>query len=130
MRYERKYHLADTVNPWLFGAVSPSNQGDLGVGAFYVDTETVGSLENPNINFAFGVFNHTENKWEMMPVLNSSSQLPVINEEEDIDYNIGDFLTTKPHSGDEDTYSWDTSAYILIGPNSYDVRPYFIMVKN
>jgi hypothetical protein len=55
MRYERKYHLADPNNPWMFGAVSPNKDGDLGVGALYVDTETADSLERPYINFAFGV---------------------------------------------------------------------------
>jgi hypothetical protein len=131
MRYERKYHLADPNNPWMFGAVSPNKDGDLGVGALYVDTETADSLEKPYINFAFGVYNDIKNKWEMMPVLNSSFQLPVIDEEGGIDdYNIGDFLTTRAHAGDDCAYSWDTSGYIIVGPNSYNIEPYYIMVKN
>jgi hypothetical protein len=37
MQYERKYHLADPNNLWMFGAVSPNKDGDLGVGALYVE---------------------------------------------------------------------------------------------
>jgi hypothetical protein len=67
----------------------------------------------------------------MMPVMNSSFQLPVIDEEGGInDYNIGDFLTTRAHTGDDCAYSWDTSGHIIVGPNSYDIEPYYIMVKN
>jgi hypothetical protein len=42
----------------------------------------------------------------MMPVMNSSFQLPVIDEEGGInDYNIGDFLATRAHTGDDCAYS-------------------------
>jgi hypothetical protein len=42
----------------------------------------------------------------MMPVMNSSFQLPVIDEEGGInDYNIGDFLTTRADTGDDCAYS-------------------------
>lgn len=130
MRYERKYHLADQSTPWMFGAVSPDEQGFLGVGAFYVDTRYSDSLSSPYINYAFGVFNNTEDKWEMMPILNSSAPLPVRDEEGDPDYNIGDFLTTKVHVGGNNTYSWDAGGYVIVGPNYNNTEPYYLMIKD
>lgn len=128
MSYERKYHIADQNTSWAFGSAFPNKQGDLGVGAFYVNARTADSLFNPYMNFAFGVFNSTMNKWEMMPILNSSARLPVINEEGNNDYNIGDFLTTRSHIGN-DTYSWDVGSYIIVGSNYYNIEPYYIMIR-
>jgi hypothetical protein len=130
MRYERKYHLAHQNIPFVFGSVSPNNQGNLGVGIFYIDTSIADSLTIPYLSFAFGVYNDIERKWEMMPVLTSSAPLPVRNEEGYNDYNFGDFLTTRAHTGDDGLYSWDTGAYVIVGSNSYDIEPYYVMVKN
>jgi hypothetical protein len=129
MRYERKYHLADPDTSWVFGAASPNRQGGLGVGALYVDNRIPNSLSNPYVNFAFGVFDDIENKWKMMPIQNSSARLPVRNEGGINDYTVGDFLTTKEHMGN-DLYSWDVGGYIIVGPNYYDIEPYYIMIKN
>jgi hypothetical protein len=128
--YERRYHLADPNNFWIYGAASPSKAGDLGVSAFYVDTSAPNSTAQPYMNFAFGVFNNTENTWEMMPILNSSAPLPVLNEERNKDYNFGDFLTTKAHLVNDGIYSWDSGGYIIVGPNYDDVEPYYIKIKN
>jgi hypothetical protein len=128
LRYERKYHLADANTFWVYGAVSPNDQGDLGIGALYVDPRTIDSQSSTYVNYAFGVFNETENKWGMMPIINSSAPLPVQNEKGMDDYNIGDFLTTKAHIGN-DVYSWDAGGYIIVGPSSYDIEPYYFMIK-
>jgi hypothetical protein len=130
LRYERKYHLADSNTFWVFGAVSPNNQGDLGVGALYVDTRLNGSLSSPYVNYAFGVFDETKNKWGMMPIINSSAPLPVQNEKGKEDYNIGDFLTTKAHIGNDGIYSWGAGGYIIVGPKYNEIEPYFIKIKN
>ncbi len=129
MRYERKYHLADPNTSWVFGAASSNSQGGLGVGALYVDNRIRDSLTNPYVNFAFGIFNNTEDKWDMMPILNSSARLPVTNERGNNDYTVGDFLTTKAHIGN-DLYSWDAGGYIIVGSNYYNVKPFYIMIKN
>jgi hypothetical protein len=129
MQYERKYHLADEHTAWMFGAAAPSENENLGVSAFYYKIDNPESHIHPYVNLAFGVFNTASGKWDMMPVVNSSSPLPVKNEEGNDDYNIGDFLTTRPHEGRDNKYLWDTSGYVIVGGNYSNTDPYFIMIR-
>ena len=41
------------------------------------------------------------------------------------DYNFGDFLTVRPHSGSS-SYLWDLGGYIITGEYYFNVVPYFI----
>ena len=68
MKYERKYYLVDNSKEWVFGAVTPNKNNRLGIIAYYVTTNNT----NPYFNLAFGLFNHTSNKWDLgtlVPVL-------------------------------------------------------------
>jgi len=127
--YERKFLISEDGRPWIFGAASTAANGDLGASAYYFNMDKPKPLEHPYFNQAFGVFNNTSNKWDMMPILNSTYPLPVLNEENKPDYNFGDFFTTKPHVEGDAGYRWDNGAYVITGENYYDVEPYFMMVK-
>ncbi len=127
--YERKYLISEKNIPWIFGAASPATNGDLGASAYYFNMAKPEPLEHPYFNHAFGVFNNTSNKWDMMPILNSTFPLPVKNEENELDYNFGDFFTTKPHVEGDAGYRWDIGAYVITGENYYNAEPYFMMIK-
>jgi len=129
MSYQRKYHMADDSRPWIFGAAMPNDRGDLGIVAYYVTSNTSDPNVNPYLNLAFGIFNHTNNKWDMMSLINSSASLPVKNEEMKVDYNFGDFITIRKHPPSKDGYLWDIGAYVIVGKKYDDVDPYFIMIK-
>ena len=70
-----------------------------GVIAFYYNVNNAESHLHPYLTLAFGQYNTTNNKWEMMPIVNSSASLPVKSKDGNDDYNIGDFLTIKNHKG-------------------------------
>jgi len=126
MSYERKYHLSDESIPWIFGAAIPGKNGLLGIIGYY----TSNNYTNPYLHFAFGIFDHTDNKWKMTKLLSSSNPLPVINEDGKKDYNWGDFLTIRKHPDrSKDDYIWDAGGYILVGKYSDDIEPYFITIK-
>ena len=127
--YERKYLISEENRPWTFGSASPALNGDLGASAYYFNMDKPEPFKHPYFNHAFGVFNNTSNKWDMMPILNSTFPLPVINEENEPDYNFGDFFTTKPHVVGDEVYRWDIGAYVITGKNYYDAVPYFMMIK-
>lgn len=125
MTYERKYYITDNLRQWVFGAAT-SNNNKIGTTAFYTTDN-----HNPFLNLAFGIFNSTNNKWELMQVLNSTSSLPVLNEENRSDYNWGDFLTITKHRKTDkiDPFSWEVGGYKLVGRNYNDIEPYFILIK-
>lgn len=125
--YERKYYLADNNTSWLFGS-GTVNDAITGVIAFYTNMSIPNQNIHPFFNLAFGKFDDVENKWKMVKLLDSSSPLPVKDENEIDDYNIGDFLTLKSHYGNSD-YNWDAAGYIIVGNNYYDVDPYLMMIK-
>jgi hypothetical protein len=131
MSYERKYYLADPSTEWIFGSAIPNDRQDLGIITFYVNSSAESSaIVHPHLNLAFGVYNLTENKWDMMPLINSSSSLPVINETGGLEYGAGDFLTIRKHIGAiNDSYLWDAAGYVLEGQHYYDAIPYFFMIK-
>lgn len=131
--YERKYHIAENNRQWIFAAASPSTSGQLGVSSYYVDNTKPSPDTSPFLNMAFGIFNADAGRWEMMPLIESTASLPVLNEDCapiptefcEYDYNFGDFLTTRPHSGSS-SYLWDLGGYIITGEYYFDVIPYFI----
>jgi len=125
--YERKYYIADKDSAWLFGAGSQKGD-DIRVATLFVDMNKPDQHIRPYVNFALGKFNDTSNKWSMNQLLNSSSAMPVINESGSDDYNVGDFLTLKPHIGDSE-YNWDMGGYIISGDNYYNADPYLIFSK-
>lgn len=125
--YERKYYVADANSAWLFGAGSQIGD-DIRVAALFVDLNRPDQHIRPYINFALGKFNTTNNLWSMNQIINSSSAMPVINESGSDDYNIGDFLTLRPHTGSGD-YAWDIGGYVISGPHYYDANPYLIFSK-
>ncbi len=127
--YERKYLISEKNRPWTFGAASPAVNGDLGASAYYIDMDKPDLFNKTYFNHAFGVFNNTSNKWDMMQIINSTFPLPVKNEENTYDYNFGDFFTTKAHVEGDPGYRWDIGAYVITGKNYYDVDPYFMMIK-
>ena len=129
MSYERKYYVADNCRPWIFGAAMPNANDDLGIVAYYVTGNDGDVNINPYLNLAFGLFNHTTNKWSMMSLINSSSSIPVKNEEMKDDYNFGDFITIRKHPQSEGDYSWDAGAYVIVGKEYDNIDPYFIMIK-
>jgi len=129
MSYERKYHIADSLIPWIFGAAIPNDKGELGVVAYYVTSNNTDLNVNPYLNLAFGLFNHTSSSWDMMHLINSSGTLPVKDERLKDDYNFGDFITIRAHPLQKESYSWDVGGYVIVGKNYYDVDPYFIMIK-
>ena len=61
MAYERKYYLADRSKGWVFGAATPDSKNRLGMIAFY-DTNST----HPAFNLAFGTFNHSSHKWDVI----------------------------------------------------------------
>ena len=67
----------------------------------------------------------------MMPLVSSSERLPIINEKGSKEYKIGDFLTTRQHTGDEpEGHSmWDSAGYVINGTLSSDIQPYFFVLK-
>ena len=128
--YERKYQFADRSTPWIFGAAIPSNEENvLGGIAYFVDNTTTNYNAEPFLNFAFGTFNESSKKWEMMPILESNFSLPVENEKGEPDYNFGDFITIRKHSGDTNNFKWDTGGYIITGEKYNDIESYFIKSK-
>jgi hypothetical protein len=129
LAYERKYYLSTQSTPWLFGAAASNKNSAVGIGAYYVDSRNSDSRQRPYLNFAFGLFNDTSNKWNMIPVINSSAPLPILNETSARDYNFGDFLTTRMHSGGDNKFQWDIGAYVIVGGRYSDVDPYFIMAN-
>ena len=106
-----------------------SNRGNLGVIAFYYNVNNAESHLHPYLTLAFGQYNTTNNKWEMMPIVNSSASLPVKSKDGNDDYNIGDFLTIKDHKGRDQKYQWDMSGYVIVGGNYFDTNWYFLMVR-
>jgi len=126
---DRKYHIANSHVPWIFGAATPNNYGTLGVVAYYVANNSKDLSVNPYLNLAFGLFNHTSNKWDMIPLINSSGTLPVKDERLKDDYNFGDFITIRAHPLHKDGYLWDVGGYVIVGKNYYDIDPYFIMIN-
>ena len=129
MSYERKYYLADPTRPWMFGGAVQNRNNDLGAVANYVSSNNSLINTKPYLNLAFGIFDHTVNKWNMVPVINSSESLPVKDEKMKDDYNFGDFLTIRPHMPSKDGYLWDAGGYVIVGKNYYDVEPYFFMMR-
>jgi hypothetical protein len=129
MTHERKYHIADNFKPWIFGSAVPNAKGELGVIAYYYTSNNSNPNTNPYLNIAFGKFNNSSNKWEMISLVNSSSTLPVDDENMRDDYNFGDFLTIRKHPSDKLGYLWDMGGYVIVGKNYYDIEPYFIMIK-
>lgn len=127
MTYARKYYLTDESIPWVFGASIPDNNDRLGLIAYYITNNNT----NPYLNLAFGVFNHTSNKWDLEEVLWSNLHLPVIDKNNKLNYDWGDFLTIRKHvpSSNNNNYSWDAGGYVLIGEHYYDIAPYFIKIK-
>jgi hypothetical protein len=122
---ERGPYVAEVNNPWMYGAAVPNKEGNIGIVAFYGD-----NIKIP-ITLAFGLYNDTEKKWEMMPLVSSSERLPIINEKGLNEYKIGDFLTIRQHIGDEpDGQSlWDAAGYVINGTLNSDVQPYFFVLK-
>lgn len=129
MQYERKYYLADDAHAWMFASVSPNNEGELGVITFTYDATDPDQHVQPLLDLAFGRFDTLDNKWQMMPIVESSEPIPVINEEGDLDYNFGDFLTLKAHEGEDKEFLWDGAGYIITGDHYYDVNSFFFMIK-
>lgn len=129
MSYDRKYHIADTTRPWIFGSAIPNIQGDLGAIAYYVTSNNTDPNTNPYLNLAFGIFNHSSNLWDMVPLINSTNTLPVKDEKSNDDYNFGDFITIRTHPADKSGYLWDIGGYVLVGDHYYDVAPYLLMIK-
>lgn len=125
---EKKYHLADNSTGWLFGS-GTSNYGKIGVGALYYDLNTSNGQSNPLINYAFGKYNDHIGKWEMSKFFESSHPLPVIDENGNADFNIGDFLTTKPHRMDDRNFLFDASGYVIVGENYYDIINFLLLVR-
>jgi hypothetical protein len=120
MSYERKYHIADNFKPWIFGSAVPNVKGELGAIAYYFTSNNSDPNINPYLNLAFGKFNHSSNKWDMISLINENMRY---------DYNFGDFLTIRKHPEDKQGYLWEMGGYVIIGKNYYDIEPYFIMVK-
>ena len=85
MKYERKYYLVDNSKEWVFGAVTPDKNNRLGIIAYYVTTNST----NPYFNLAFGLFNHTSNKWDLGTLVPSTSNMPVRDEHNRTDYTWG-----------------------------------------
>ncbi len=129
MSYDRKYYIADNYVPWIFGAAVPNERGDLGIISYYVTNNSSDPDTNPYLNLAFGLFNHSTNKWNMMSLINSSASLPVKDENIKDNYNFGDFITIRKHPTPIDGYSWDAAGYVIVGKNYYEIEPYFIMIK-
>ena len=128
--YERKYQFADKSNPWIFGAAIPGNDDDvLGGIAYFVDNTTTNYNGEPFLNFAFGTFNESSKKWDMMPILESNFSLPVENEKNEPDYNFGDFITIRKHHGDPSDFKWDIGGYVIMGDKYNDIESYFIKSK-
>lgn len=129
MSYERKYYVADSSRQWMFGSAIPSNDGKLGIIAYYITGIKSDPDVNPYMNLAFGIFNQTSSKWDMISLLNSTSPLPVKNEANIDDYNFGDFITIRQHPQNLDTYHWDVGAYVIVGSKYDDIDLYFIMIR-
>jgi hypothetical protein len=129
MSIERQYHVTDQYRPWIFGAAVPSKNQTLGFIGYYVTSDSKDPNISPYLNLAFGYFNDTTNKWEMMSIVNSSSSLPVRNETMSQDYNFGDFLTIRKHVPSIEDYRWDAGGYVIVGEDYTDVEPYFFMIK-
>lgn len=129
MTYERKYYIADNFKPWIFGSAVPNVKGELGVIAYYYTSNNSNPNIDPYLNLAFGKFNHSSNKWDMISLINSSATLPVKDENMNKDYNFGDYLTIRKHPADKEGYLWDMGGYVIVGKNYYNVEPYFIMIK-
>jgi len=129
MSYEGNYYIADNLRPWIFGAALSNDKNDLGVIAYYVTSNNTDPKVNPYLDLAFGIFNQSSNRWDMMPLINSSGTLPVKDENMRNNYNFGDFITIRKHPMEKDGYLWDIGAYVIVGKNYYDVDPYFIMIK-
>ncbi|HJR83750.1 MAG TPA: hypothetical protein VJ772_00120 [Nitrososphaeraceae archaeon] len=129
MSYDRKYHIADASKQWIFGSAIPSFRGDLGVIAYYVTSNNTDPDINPYFNLAFGQFNHSSSRWDMIPLINSTHSIPVKDEKNNDDHNFGDFITIRQHPPHKNSYLWDIGGYVIVGNNYYDVAPYFIMVK-
>jgi hypothetical protein len=129
LSHQRNYSITDNFKPWIFGSAVPNIKGDLGVIAYYFTSNNTDPNISPYLNLAFGVFNHSSNKWDMIPLVNSSGTLPVKDEKMHNDYNFGDFITIRKHPMEKDGYLWDIGAYVIVGKNYYDVAPYFIMIK-
>ena len=81
------------------------------------------------MNLAFGTFNESSKKWDMMPILESNSSLPVKNEKGEPDYNFGDFITIRKHHGDPSDFKWDIGGYVIMGDKYNDIESYFIKAK-
>ena len=107
----------------------PDVNGNFGAIAYYFDMGRLEPFMHPYLNLAFGIFNNTSYRWDMMSIVNSTSPLPVNNADNQSDYNFGDFFTIKPPVGKYDGYRWDIGAYVITGKNYYDVDPYFIKIK-
>jgi hypothetical protein len=125
--YERKYYLADKKLGWMYGTAIPNKNGQLGIFAHY----STNNNTHPYLNLAFGIFNHTNNKWDITPLINSTHPLPTINDNREKTFDWGDFLTIREHSKNStnDDFKWDAGGYVLVGNSSKAVDPYFIMVK-
>jgi len=127
--YERKYPIVDQYRPWLFSSAIPSANGTLGTIAYYVTNESENPSTKPFLDLAFGILNTTNNKWEMMSVLNSTASLPVQDERLSADYNFGDFLTIRKHPNPTDGYRWDAGGYVVVGEHYYSIEPFFMMIR-
>jgi len=129
MSYERKYHISEYNSSWAFGAAVPSQKGNLGIIAYYVANYNNNNISKPYLNLAFGIFNKTSNKWDMMPLINSSVSLPIKDKNWKENYDFGDFITIREHPVSKERYLWDAGAYVIVGDRYYNVDPYFIMIK-
>lgn len=128
MTYTRKYYLSNDSIPWVFGAATPDDNNRLGLIAYYITNNNT----NPYLNLAFGVFNHTNNKWDLDEVIWSNLHLPVIDKNNKANYDWGDFLTIRKHvpsSSSNNNYSWDAGGYALIGEHYFDIAPYFFKIR-
>jgi hypothetical protein len=122
-----RYRLTGKNFSWIYGAVTPGTDGPLAITAFNAS----GNITNPYMNLAFGIFNDSAKKWDMRSLLNSTSPLPVINDEMKEDFGWGDFLTIRQHvaATTNDDYIWDIGGFVLVGNRPQDTIPYFTMVK-
>lgn len=135
LKYSHKYYVTQKSVPWIFGAASPNSKGQLGIIAYYVDNNITNSDIYPYLNLAFGIFNEDKQKWEMVPIINSTASLPVINpinNNKDLkkEYNFGDFITIrKSVNSSSENFMFDIGAYVISGNSSKDISPYFIKAK-